>query len=94
MCVCVCVCVCPFTDLFDLQPVAPDPLEQVTQAGDQSVLLQSSNVGLTMTQLHRLPSHLLHQHTLSLNIKHNMKIAISMTLGDSHLCATLRYWVG
>lgn len=54
------------THLFDLQPVAPDPLQQVTQAGDERVLLQAGDVGLTVAQLHRLSTHLLHQHPLGL----------------------------
>lgn len=58
-------------DLFNLQPVAPDPLQQVAQAGDQGVLLHTGDADLAVTQLHGLPAHLLHQHALGLHgIRH------------------------
>lgn len=56
----------PFTDLLDLKPMAPDSLQQVTQTGDQGVLLHAGDADLTMTQLHSLAAHLLHQHALGL----------------------------
>lgn len=55
--------------LFDLQPVAPDPLQQVTETGDERVLLHASDADLTVTKFHRLPAHLLHQHALCLDEK-------------------------
>lgn len=55
-------------DLFNLQPVAPDPLQQVTETRDQSVLFHTGDADLSVAQLHRFPTHLLHQHTLSLHV--------------------------
>ena len=57
-------------DLFNLQPVAPDPLQQVAEAGDESVLLHPRDADLPVAQLHRLPAHLLHQHALRLHQNH------------------------
>lgn len=54
------------THLFDLQPVAPDPLQQVTQAGDERILFQTSDIGLTVAQFHCLSAHLFYQHPLGL----------------------------
>lgn len=53
-------------DLFDLQPVAPDPLQEVTEARNKSVLFNTGDADLSVAQLHGLPTHLLHQHTLGL----------------------------
>ncbi len=53
--------------LFDLQTVAPDPFQQITQAGDERVLLHTSDANLPVAQLHRFPSHLLHQHAFGLS---------------------------
>ena len=66
-------------DLFNLQPVAPDPLQQVTEAGDESVLFHPRDADLPVAQLHRLPAHLLHQHALRL---HN-----NNTAPDEHVFA-------
>lgn len=56
----------PLTDLFDLQPVAPDSLQQVTQTRYQGVLLHTGDADLAVAQLHSLPAHLLHEHALGL----------------------------
>lgn len=70
MCFLICVLVhvhfcCLY--LFNLQPVTPDSLQQVTEAGDERVLLHAGDADLTMTKLHCLPAHLLNQHTLCLS---------------------------
>lgn len=57
--------------LFDLQTVAPDSFQQITQAGDECVLLHSSDADLPVAQLHRFPSHLLHQHAFGLSHRSN-----------------------
>lgn len=53
--------------LLNLQPVAPDSLQQVTETGDECVLLHTGDADLTVTELHRFPAHLLHQHALCLD---------------------------
>lgn len=55
-----------FSDLFNLQTMTPDPLQQVTETGDQGVLLHARDANLAVTQLHGLPTHLLYQHTFRL----------------------------
>lgn len=55
-----------FLYLFDLQTMTPDPFQKITQAGDERVLLHPRDADLPMAQLHRLPAHLLHQHTFCL----------------------------
>ena len=66
-CVADCALCVNRADLFDLQPVAPDALQQVTEAGDERVLLHPCDADLPVAQLHRLTPHLLHQHALSLH---------------------------
>lgn len=56
--------------LLDLQAVAPYPFQQVTEAGNQGVLLQASYVCFSMAQFHCFVSHLLHQHAFRLKISH------------------------
>lgn len=63
---CICVGVL-LVYLFNLQPMAPDSLQQVTEAGDECVLLHAGDADLTVTELHCLPAHLLHQHALCLD---------------------------
>lgn len=71
-------------DLFDLQPVAPDPLQQVTETRYQGVLLHAGDADLAVTQLHSLPTHLLHQHAFGLQgNKHINTLQIN----------TLTYWI-
>lgn len=52
--------------LLDQQAVAPYPLQEVAEAGDQGVLLQARDAGLSVAQLHRFVAHLLHQHAFGL----------------------------
>lgn len=54
--------------LFHLQPMAPDPFQKVTEAGNQGVLFHTSDVHLSVPQLHSLSAHLLHQHPLGLGM--------------------------
>lgn len=61
----MCVCVL-LVYLFNLQPMAPDSLQQVTEAGDECVLFYAGDADLTVTKLHCFPAHLLHQHALCL----------------------------
>lgn len=60
--------------LFDLQAVAPYSLQQVTQASDECILLQPSDIRLTVAELYSLSTHLLHQHPLSLKPEHTSLI--------------------
>lgn len=52
--------------LLDQQAVAPYPLQKVTEAGDQGILLQARDVRFSVAQLHCFMAHLLHQHAFGL----------------------------
>lgn len=52
--------------LFHLQPMTPDPFQEVTKAGNQGVLFHPCDVDFPVPQLHSLSAHLLHQHPLGL----------------------------
>lgn len=52
--------------LLDQQAVAPYPLQKVTEAGDQGVLLQARDVRFPVAQFHCFMAHLLHQHAFGL----------------------------
>lgn len=56
--------------LLDQQAVAPYPLQQITEAGDQGVLLQARDVGFSVAQFHGFVAHLLHQHAFGLKTSH------------------------
>lgn len=58
-----------FPDLFNLQPVTPDPLQEVTETSNQGVLLHTCDANLAVTQLHGLSAHLLYQHSFRLQTK-------------------------
>lgn len=62
--------------LLDLQAVAPYPFQEVTEAGDQGVLLQARYVCFSVAQLHCFVAHLLHQHAFCLKASH---VATSVT---------------
>lgn len=70
--------------LFDLQTVAPDSFQQITQAGDERVLLHASDANLPVAQLHRFPSHLLHQHAFGLSHRsHRVSYSLNPGLSGS-----------
>ncbi len=70
--------------LFDLQTVAPDSFQQITQAGDERVLLHTSDANLPVAQLHRFPSHLLHQHAFGLSHRsHGISYSLNPGLSGS-----------
>ncbi|KAL0612137.1 hypothetical protein AAY473_018766 [Plecturocebus cupreus] len=87
--------------LLDLQAMAPYPLQQVTQAGDQGILLQASDVCFSMAKFHRFVSHLLYQHAFGLRIsravirhpsseiKTNKSITESLALSPRLKCSGL-----
>lgn len=70
----VCMLTAVFPDLFNLQPVAPDPLQQVTETCNQGVFLNTGNADFSVAQLHSLTPHLLYQHTFSLQRDNNSNL--------------------
>ena len=52
--------------LFHLQPMTPNPFQQVTKTGNQGIIFHPCDVHFPMSQFHSLSPHLLHQHPLGL----------------------------